>query len=173
MANEEPGSSPFFQLLNEINRAAENRLPLVALGMVVALPDICVSLISEDGRSDGARYKAWCADNLAQVFAQLTPDDLYSMRCGVLHNGRVGDLKNGLTKAIFMLPWNGNVFHDSRLGDAYFYNAVEFVRALTDAVHKWYQANRDDPTVRANTERLMQYRPDGFGRYVQGIAVIA
>lgn len=165
-------SSPLSDLLNEINAAAENKLALVALAMVTALPDICVSLSSEDGRTDGARFKEWCRENLGPVFQELTPDDLYSMRCGVLHNGRFGDLQHGFSRAIFLLPWNGNVFSGS-MGDAFFYSAVEFVRAFTDAVHSWFEANKDTAIVQANLDRFMQYRPEGYGNLIKGLAVIA
>jgi len=114
----------------------------------------------------------WCEKNLGAVFEELTPSDLYSMRCGVLHNGRFGDLKNSFSRAVFLLPWNGNVFR-GRTNDAFLFSAVEFVRAFTDAVYKWFEANRADPIVEANLDRLVQYRPDGFGNLIKGLPVIA
>jgi hypothetical protein len=42
--------------------------------MTVSLPDICVSLISDDGRSTGERYKEWCKDNLGPEFDYLTSE---------------------------------------------------------------------------------------------------
>jgi hypothetical protein len=173
MAKYPPGASPLYSLLNEINVAAENKLVLLALGMVVALPDLCVSLTSEDGRTDPGRYKDWCAQNLGAVFHWLTPDDLYSMRCGVLHNGRFGELKHSFARAIFMMPWNGNVFSDCSINDAYFVNAVEFVLAFTKAVFDWSETNKDDPIMDQNIERFMQYRADGFLPYVSGVTVVA
>ena len=82
-------------LLDEIMKAANGGMPFIAIAMAVALRDICVSLASENGRTKRKDYKKWCADNLGNsVF--VTPDDLYSMRCGVLHNGRFGDLKHSV-----------------------------------------------------------------------------
>jgi hypothetical protein len=86
--------SPLYSLLNEINKAAAGGLPFLAVAMTVALPDICVSLASPDGRSTRQQYKDWCRDNLGPEFDFVTGDDLWSMRCGVLHNGRFGDLKH-------------------------------------------------------------------------------
>ena len=48
--------SPLFDLLSQINIAAENGLDLVAVSMAVALPDICASLISDNGRTTPDRY---------------------------------------------------------------------------------------------------------------------
>jgi len=101
--------SPLQQLLDEINKAAAGGFPRLAIAMAVALPDICVSLVSDDGRSDGKRYKAWCENNLGAEFAYLTPEDLYSIRCGVLHNGRFGDQKHSVERVIFTLPNFGKI----------------------------------------------------------------
>lgn len=164
--------SHLYPLLNQVNEAAAGGLHLIAIATAVALPDICVSLISEDGRTDGRRYKQWCADNLGPTFGYLTPDDLYSMRCGVLHNGRFGDMKHDVGRVIFAPPGQGT-FTDCVLNDAYFYGVVEFCRNMTDAVFRWYEANRENPVVIVNSDRLMRYRPQGFPPYVVGMPVIA
>ena len=164
--------SPLYSLLNEINRAAASGLPLLAVSMTVALPDICVSLASSDGRTDRERYKKWCADNLGPEFGYLTPEDLWSMRCGVLHNGRFGDLKHNVQRVIFALPGQPT-WQNGSLGDAYFYSAVEFCKNFTDAVFDWFEKNRADPTIQANIPRLMQYRQGGFPPYVRGMTVLA
>ena len=168
---EEP---PIYPLLREINKAAESGLHFLAVTMTVALPDICVSLISEDGRSDRDRYKEWCEDNLGSEFNYLTGDDLWSMRCGVLHNGRFGDLKHNVGRVIFAPPNpQQNTFVNCVLNDAYFYSSVEFCRNFTNAVSRWFEKNRNDPTVQANLPRLMQYREGGLKPYVSGITVLA
>jgi hypothetical protein len=142
--------------------------------MTVALPDICVSLVSEDGRSNGDRYRKWCAGNLnAGYFSFVTPDDLWSMRCGVLHNGRFGDMKHNVGRVIFMLPNSGATMVNCLLNDAYTYSVVEFCRNFTQAVHAWSEANREDERMKANLPRLMQYRPGGLAPYVVGPTVLA
>ena len=165
--------SPLYALLNEINKAAAGGMPFLAVSMTVALPDICVSLSSVDGRSDGDRYKAWCKNNLNKsYFSFVTPDDFYSMRCGILHNGRFGDLKHTVARVIFALP-GGNTFINNKLNDAYFYGAVEFCKNFTRAVYEWFEANRSDAIVQANLPHLMQYRVGGFPPYVGGATVLA
>ncbi|QBK32134.1 hypothetical protein [Roseitalea porphyridii] len=170
----EKSSSPLYPLLNEINTAAENGLPFLAVAMTVALPDICASLDSEDGRTNGERYKAWCQNNLPwDRLSFVTPDDLWSMRCGVLHNGRFGDMKHSVARVIFTLPDSGFTFTNSRMNDAYVYSVVDFCRVFTDAVYRWFEANQDDETVVANLPRLMQYREGGLSPYIVGATVLA
>lgn len=163
--------SPLYGLLNQINQAAKGGLHLVAISMAVALPDICASLISEDGRTSPDRYKEWCRANLAFNF--LTPEDLYSMRCGVLHNGRFGDMKHNVARVVFVPPMeNGNQVADCRSNDAFLYSVVPFCETVTKAVFDWLEQNREDPFVKVNIERLMQYR-NGLPPHIVGAEVIA
>ncbi len=109
--------APLSPLLNEINKAAAGGLRFLAVAMTTALPDICVSLISGDGRSNRDRYKKWCKENLGSEFNFLTGDNLWSIRCGVLHNGRFGDLKH---KGIIPLTtvWDKPIFWGKETADA-------------------------------------------------------
>lgn len=170
-----PGESPLYALLNEIMKASLGGTPLVAISMAVALPDLCVSLVSEDGRTDAKRYRQWCADNLTGTyFSFVTPDDLYSIRCGVLHNGRVGDLKNGVARVIFMLPCTmAAPIVNCKINDSWVYSAEEFCRNICQAVHDWSEAHRDDPQMIANLPNLIQYREGGFAPYIGGVTVLA
>ena len=164
--------SPLYALLNQINQAATGGLHLLAISMAVALPDICASLISENGRTSPDRYKEWCRTNLG--FTYLTSEDLYSMRCGVLHNGRFGDMKHSVSRVIFIPPMgNGGTVQDCRSNDAYLFSVVEFCQTVTTAVYNWFEANRNDPHVQANIDRLMQYRAGGLAPHVLGPTVIA
>jgi hypothetical protein len=165
-------TSPLYPLLNEINKAAATGLPFLAVAMTVALPDICISLISADGRTSPDRYKQWCKDNLDQKdFGFVTPDDLYSMRCGVLHNGRFGDLKHNAARVIFALP-GSTTFVDCKMNDAYFYSVVNFCQTFTLAVRDWYEKNKNDLILQSNLPRLMQYHEGGFLPYVSGVTVL-
>lgn len=166
--------SPLYPLLNEINAAAANGLPFLAVAMTVALPDICVSLQSADGRTKSQRYKAWCEANLPrEKFSFVTADDLYSMRCGVLHNGRFGDLQHNVARVIFALPGGRATFVNCQMDDAYVYSIVDFCRIFTEAVRAWFERHKTDPVIAANLPRLMQYREGGISPYILGPTVIA
>lgn len=165
--------SPLYPLLNQINAAASVGLHLIAVGMAVALPAICASLSMEDGRSQGKEYKDWCAANLTgPEFSFVTPADLYSMRCGVLHQGRYGDLRHNVSRVVFTPPGHAS-FTNCQINDAYLYGVVEFCKNMCDAAYVWYEANKANPIIEANIKRMMQYYPEGFAPYVVGMPVIA
>lgn len=163
--------SPLFGLLTQINIAAENGLDLLAISMAVALPDICVSLISDDGRTNSDKYKAWCADNLKVGFDYVSPQDLYSMRCGVLHNGRCGDLAHSVARIVF-IP-GPPAIGQGLAHDAFLYSTVAFCAHMNRAVVAWYEANQNHPNIQANIPRLMQYHEGGLFPYVVGAKVVA
>ena len=138
----------------------------MALAMTVVLPDICASLSSEDGVTSPTRYKDWCKANLTgREFSYLTPDDLYSLRCGVVHNGRFGELKHTVERVIFLPPGDG-AFINGKINGAYIYSIDAFCGLFTKAVHKWFESNRDDEIVCKNMPRLMQYRQGGMPPYL-------
>jgi|SRR5579859_6021573 len=170
---DEKSPSPLSHLLDEINRAATGGFPFLAIAMAVALPDICVSLASQDGRTDGARYKEWCKNNLGEEFSFATPDDLYSMRCGVLHNGRFGGLKHNLARLVFVPPNALGQFTNCRARDAYLWSVQTFCLSFTTAVAVWFEKHKSDAMVQANVPRLMQWHPNGLKPYVVGSPVLA
>jgi hypothetical protein len=169
----EAAPSPLYPLLNQINEAATNGLHLIAIGMASALPTICASLAAEDGRAGGKEYKDWCKANLTSSFFNfVTAEDLYSIRCGVLHQGRFGDLQHNVARVIFTPP-GGSSFTNCRSDDAYIYGVVEFCKNMCDAAYKWHEANRSNPVIEANSKRMMQYYPQGLPPYIGGRMVIA
>ena len=56
------------------------------LHVTICLPDICAALQSDDGRTNGKLYIAWCDQFLPDTL--LSGSERYQMRCNVLHQGR-------------------------------------------------------------------------------------
>ena len=75
----------FHVYLPDLQRVRLTKCYWPVLHTILALPDICGSLESPDGRSSAKRYREWCARHLPNPF--LTPADRYKMRCAVLHQG--------------------------------------------------------------------------------------
>lgn len=144
-------------------------MPFLAIAMTVALPDICVSLKSPTGDATANGYMAWCDENLGPEFAYVTGRDLWSIRCGVLHQGRFGDRKkrSEVSRVIFAVPGD-HVWTNCTLNGAYFYSVSEFCKNFTQAVARWLENNRNDSTVASNLPKLMQYRVGGFPPYYVG-----
>jgi hypothetical protein len=165
--------NPLGELLTQVRTAASLDLHLVALGMAVALPDICAALIDPEGRTGPKQFKEWCSNNLnGKEFSFVTPDDIYSMRCGVLHQGRYGDLKHNVARVIFTPP-SGVTFTNCKINDAYIYSVSEFCNNICDCAENWYKLNEESPIIKSNIKRMMQYYKNGLPPYIEGLTVIA
>lgn len=149
--------SPLFNILTQIDMAAMNGLDLIAVSMAAALPDICGALISQNGQAHKTKYIAWCKENLVTGFDYLTPEDLYQMRCGVLHQGRLTGLK-GKVKQVVFVPSGGSIFVDCIAGETYFYSARTFCININRAVVRWVEINHKNEIFQTNAKSLMQYR---------------
>ncbi len=96
------------------------------------------------------------------------------MRCGVLHQGRLGHPKMQYARILFTLPNpRGAILHNNIIGDALNLDAITFCRDMVQSALRWYEAKQDDPNVLANLPRLVQYHENGLRPYVVGIPLIA
>ncbi len=91
-------------ITSEIERALSAGLYYLALAMSLSLPDICAALESPDGETSGQRYKRWCDVWFLPCYPELTSLDLYSLRCGVLHQGRLGHSKMQFSRVLSTVP---------------------------------------------------------------------
>src|ERR1043165_600714 len=131
----QPTATPIDNVLVEIERALSKRFYYLALVTALSLPDICAALESSDGRSVTKRYKAWYKLHLGarSSMEHLSEDDCFSLRCGVVHQGRFGLAGSQYSRVIFALPHNNNIFVGCISEDAYFVSIVEFCHEFTDA----------------------------------------
>ena len=165
-------ATPIDHILNEIKQALANHMFYIAISATLTLPDICVSLISKDGRSDGERYAKWCDAYLNSGFTYISGKDLWSLRCGVVHNARMGDLKHNVAKVIFSTSRNFR-FSNCLFNDSYIYDAEEFCLNFIKHVKKWYKIHENDTLLKANINRLVKYHQDGLPPYFLGTTCIA
>jgi hypothetical protein len=134
-----------------------------------------------DGKASGTKYKAWYRSNLAAKYPRLTETDVYSLRCGVVHQGRFGHTGMQYDRIIFVIPDTTagvTVFaHNSPFSwpDITFLalDAVTFCNDFVAAARAWFTANERHPAVRANIERLVRFRPEGLPPRILDMPMIA
>lgn len=161
-------------IFEEIRRALDARLYYLALVGTLALPDICAALESTDGQTTGPKYKAWCDQWLSARYPDITADDLWFMRCGVVHQGRAGHPKSQFARVVFTVPSaDHSVWHNNVVNDALNLDIEIFCYDVIEAACQWYDTKQNDPHVLANLPRLMRYYPNGLAPYLQGMPVVA
>ena len=84
------------RLTDEISKALDAELYLVALCTALTLPDICGKAEFPDERSSATRYKTWYEKHMGQYekgpessddMPYLSGEVVYSLRCSLLHQG--------------------------------------------------------------------------------------
>jgi len=161
-------------ILADIDRAIAADLHYLAVVMSVTLPDICAALESPDGRTSQTKFMAWYDTHLSTKFRLMSARDCYSLRCGVVHQGRFGLPGKQFGRVIFTLPnAQGIVIGQGAINDALMFNAVQFCKTVTETVRDWFAVAAHDPVVQANLPNLIQLRPAGIAPYISGAPVIA
>jgi len=161
-------------VLQEIERALNCGLYYLALVMTLTLPDLCAALESPNGASSGVRYRAWYDANLAARYTTLTADDCYNLRCGVVHQGRLGHPHLQYGRVLFTVPnAQRNVFHNNIMNDALNLDTILFCGDVIDSVRRWFATAQGTHNVQTNLPHLVQYRATGLAPYMVGIPLIA
>ncbi len=160
-------------ITGEIEKALAAGLYFLAIVSTLTLPDICSALESPNGETTRQKYKDWC-DAWISMYPEITSLDLWSLRCGVLHQGRLGHAAMQYGRILFTVPnRNGNFFHRNVINDALNLDAITFCRDVLQCVAVWYAAKQSDIHVQANLPRLLKFRLNGLAPYMVGIPLIA
>lgn len=163
------------KLLEEIESAAASGLSFVALGMALALPDICGALEASNGRATGNRYANWVTRRLAPQ--AWTGEDLYHFRCSMIHQG---SLQPGfrIHRLIFVERKLGQpIVHAGRIDASHFgvsatiIDVPEFVGFMVAAVRLWLEEVQETEPFNRNFLRSVHRHPDGIHPFIAGCAV--
>lgn len=159
------------RMIREIRGALEARLFGLALQGSLALVDICGGLTARDGIARGATFKAWFTANLGEEYPELSPEDVWQLRCGILHQGRAKSCN--YDALLFTLPdGRGNSVHHARINDVLNLDLILFCTSLLDAVEVWWRDNRLIEPIWSHSRHIVRVRPNGLEPYIVGLPVL-
>lgn len=163
-------------LFAEIRAAIVGGTWVIALMSVLAVPDICAALGSENGRSTGGKYKAWIRNNLGWIYPSIDPGEFWQIRCSMLHQGLSAPTRSGeegrYSRVVFTDSRSGYNLHDNVFHDAINLDFPSFAEDVIHAADWWLEANATNPHIRKNLIRLVRWYPDGFAPYISGLPVL-
>lgn len=164
------------ELLNQIKKALDNKLYLVALQSTLTLPDICAGLSIEDNETHRSDYIKWYEENIVNK-QNLTGEDCYYFRCAMLHEGKMQHKDIKLSRIIFLVPnsnctFIGNIF-DINGEKALNIDLPTFCNEMLECVLNWWQKNKEIDIVKKNYEKIVKYYPNGLSPFIGGISIIA
>jgi|GEM_PF-4209288 hypothetical protein len=158
------------RLIQEIRAALEANMFTLGLQGTLALIDIAAAVNSPNGQTDNKKFKAWFENNLPQYAGLLDADDVYQMRCGMVHQGQ---MRGSNYEAIVLTLPGGGVFHRNLMDNAIQLDLITFCTEVLDAVQAWWDAGKGTEPIKTNSENVVRIRMDGLPPYVEGPAVLA
>jgi hypothetical protein len=168
-----PIATPLDAALDDVDRALGAGVWYAALVVALTIPEVCAALESPDGTGGSTRYKAWYDTHMAPAYPRLTADDCYSIRCGVLHQGRMGRPGMQYARVLFTVPNARRMFfHNNIMNDALNLDLVTFCNDLTAGAQRWYAGKQTDEVVARNAPNLVQLRAGGLAPYMVGMPLI-
>jgi hypothetical protein len=168
-------------IIDEIRHLLTVGTYFTAVGSSLALPDICAALEHQDCTAKGSRYKEWWDRWLGPKYPYTTGNDIWSLRCGIVHNGSFGHERSQFDRVVFQLPnkigfyMHNSIFKKPGGTNSSFLilNPVAFCNDILDAVSQWLDEKQNDPIVQANMPKVVQFRPNGWPACFTGVPVIA
>jgi hypothetical protein len=157
-------------LFNEIERGLDAGVYHLSLGIALCIPDICAALQSDDGKTNGKKYKEWYNRYVGDKIV-MTADDCYYFRCSFLHQGSTQHEKSQYGRIIFVEPNPMGVFHNNVLEGALNIDVRIFCRDLINSARQWLIDVKDDDIFMRNHENSFKRYPNGLAPYIVGIPV--
>lgn len=158
------------RLIEEVRGALRANAFTLALQGALALVDICGSLAAENGRSTRTTFKACFADNLGEAYDLLDASDVYLLRCGMLHQGRMAS--DQYEFILFTLPNSRGIrFVQDVMNTGLILDLEIFCTSITDAAERWWSVHQFHEPVFTNAASLARVRPTGFDPIIVGLPV--
>lgn len=168
----------------EVKHALDAKLYYLAIAVALTIPDICISLECDTGKiwTNQSKFVAWSTKYIAPQYTYLTGQDIYYLRCGVLHNGKYGHHKSPFDRIMFTLPnTSRTLIHEYLSVDnggtresVLTLDVDLFCASIIRAARSWLSdADTNHSNVSANMPNLVRLRPDGLPPHLVGLPVIA
>src|SRR5262249_49014185 len=152
-------------------------LHYLAVMSALTLPDICSALENPDGRAHHSRYESWWETWKSSDY-HFTGEELYMLRCGMLHQGRSGHSDLQYDRIVFMirpgfhLCLSINTDKTGREEMVLQLDANIFCRDMIASVRSWYETKKDDANVKKWLPFVLTFRPQGLPPHFVGMPVI-
>jgi hypothetical protein len=170
------------EIFNQIRSAISCKLYYSALFMAVTIPDICSALQSENNKTTGSKYENWfnkyipkLAPNKYGIDGQLKAEDLYKIRCSLLHQGQTNNQKD-YKRLLFIEPDTGaykslNSIHCCIVGNdsaekSLLIDVVKFCEDIIKGGEEWLKEMENDDNYKINSEKLIKRYPNGISPIV-------
>lgn len=166
------------EFLTQIRGAISCKLYYSALFMTVSIPDICSAIQSANNRTTRKKYKNWFNKYISNIApnkygenGQLKAEDLYLIRCSLLHQGQTTNQKD-YKRLLFIEPetkaYKGlNSIHCCTVGKdslnrSLLIDIVRFCDDMIKGVEEWMIEMQNDTNYKTNSSKIIKRHPNGI-----------
>lgn len=153
-------------LIEAIKKSLSNENYISALYLSLTLPDICARIDSIDNKTSKNKYINWFNTYLAETYKHnigsektehvfLTGDDLYALRCAVLHEGSLNISTQNARKVHEKFFFTVGHPHLRQINSVLQLDLPTFCLEICDAVSKWLEINATNPIARNKIKGLL------------------
>jgi hypothetical protein len=161
--------------LTQIKRGLDSNLYFLVLFSVLAIPDICGAIASENGKATKDKYKAWFDKYVAPKYnGFVSGENCYLFRCSLLHQGSSQHPGSNYKRVIFVEPSATTyIFHNNILNDALNIDVRIFCNDIISGAEEWLNENENTDLYKRNSDIFMRRYPNGLSPYIVGVPVIS
>jgi hypothetical protein len=152
-------------LIGGVRHAVASQSWHAALGLALALPDICGRLQAPSTRSTEARYAAWFKTFIEPSYfhrvagvTMLTASDCYALRCAYLHEGDIDitgqSARHSLDRFAFVAPRAGSIRHRNRMNNMMQLQVDLFCEEICAGVEAWLATVASDAAIQGRIALL-------------------
>ena len=168
------------EYLEEIKKALDNKLYLIALQSCLIIPDICSALQANNGKTSGNKYKKWYQKYFKNVYDyNLEPEDCYLFRCSMIHQGKTiptpQDNQEAMySRIIFLYPNQTICMHNNIFNDVLNLDLVTFCNDIIKSAESWNKEliKTNNKNYLKNADNLIAIHLNGIEPYICGFPVI-
>ena len=153
-------------LIESVKKSISNENYIAALYLAVTLPDICARIESDDNKTSKIKYTTWFDTYLSEHYkrkigrekeehAFLTGDDLYALRCAVLHEGRLNISSQRAQKVHEKFFFTIGHPHLRQINSVLQLDLKFFCEEICTGVSKWLKVNKDNKKIKEKLKELM------------------
>lgn len=161
--------------LSQIKKGLDQNLYFLSLFSVLAIPDLCGAMTSENGEASAEKYKAWFDKYVAPKYSGfLNGENCYFFRCSLLHQGSSQHPGSSYKRVLFIEPSaTTNVFHNNIMNDALNIDVKIFCNDIISGAEEWLGENEETELYKKNYDKFMRRYPNGLRPYIVGVPVIS
>lgn len=153
-------------LIEAVKKSLLNENYISALYLSLTLPDICARIDSDNNKTSKKQYISWFDTYLVETYKHyigsektehvfLTGDDLYALRCAVLHEGSLDISTQNAQKVHEKFFFTIGHPHLRQINSVLQLDLPTFCQEICSGVSKWLEINNKNPNTKEKLKELV------------------